>query len=157
MGKKKAQTLKTQVAVIPDGSFQSVGKSAPGSVRDLTLLRRSDLLHQIETAEGVMLTRVATTSRRSTSSGTIRTGRDARSEIELYSQFKQAAFSRSAVMISHRLGAALMSDRIVLLDAGKIVEFGTHVDLLRQRGHYARMWEIQSAWFIDEELRSNHG
>lgn len=82
---------------------------------------------------------------------------DARSEIELYSQFKEAAFSRSAVMISHRLGAALMSDRIVLLDAGKITEFGTHVDLLRQRGHYARMWEIQSAWFIDEELRSNHG
>lgn len=54
-GKKKAHTLKTQVAVAPDGSFQSVGKSVPGSVHDLTLLRQSDLLHRIEKTEGVML------------------------------------------------------------------------------------------------------
>lgn len=54
-GKKKAHTLKTQVAVAPDGSFQSVGKSSPGSVHDLTLLRQSDLLHRIEKTEGVML------------------------------------------------------------------------------------------------------
>ncbi len=40
-GKKKAHTLKTQVAVAPDGSFQSVGKSTPGSMHDLTLLRQS--------------------------------------------------------------------------------------------------------------------
>ena len=54
-GKKKAHTLKTQVAVAPDGSFQSVGKSVPGSVHDLTLLRQSDLLHRLPSAEGVML------------------------------------------------------------------------------------------------------
>jgi len=54
-GKKKAHTLKTQVAVAPDGSFQSVGKSVPGSVHDLTLLRRSDLLHRLPKTEGVML------------------------------------------------------------------------------------------------------
>ena len=52
---KKANTLKTQVAVAPDGSFQSVGWSTPGSVHDLTLLRRSDLLHRLPPAEGVML------------------------------------------------------------------------------------------------------
>ena len=39
----------------PDGSFQSVGKSAPGSVHDLTLLRQSDLLHRLPKTEGVML------------------------------------------------------------------------------------------------------
>ena len=54
-GKKKAHTLKTQVAVAPDGSFQSVGKSVPGSVHDLTLLRQSDLLYRLPSAEGVML------------------------------------------------------------------------------------------------------
>ena len=54
-GKKKAHTLKTQVAVAPDGSFQSVGKSSPGSVHDLTLLRQSDLLHRLPRTEGVML------------------------------------------------------------------------------------------------------
>jgi len=54
-GKKKVHTLKTQVAVAPDGSFQSVGKSVPGAVHDLTLLRRSDLLHRLPKTEGVML------------------------------------------------------------------------------------------------------
>jgi hypothetical protein len=54
-GRKKAHTLKTQVAVAPDGSFQSVGKSSPGSVHDLTLLRQSDLLHRIEKTDGVMM------------------------------------------------------------------------------------------------------
>jgi hypothetical protein len=54
-GKKKTHTLKTQVAVAPDGSFQSVGKSVPGSVHDLTLLRQSDLLHRLPKTEGVMM------------------------------------------------------------------------------------------------------
>jgi hypothetical protein len=54
-GKKKAHTLKTQVAVAPDGSFQAVGKSVPGSVHDLRLLRQSDLLHRLPKTEGVML------------------------------------------------------------------------------------------------------
>ena len=54
-GKKKAHTLKTQVAVSPDGSFQSVGQSVPGSVHDLTLLRQGDLMHRLDTAEAAML------------------------------------------------------------------------------------------------------
>jgi len=54
-GKKKMHTLKTQVAVSPDGSFQSVDPSVPGSVHDLTLLRQSDLLHRLEKSEGVMM------------------------------------------------------------------------------------------------------
>ena len=43
------------MAVAPDGSFQSVSKSVPSSVHDLTLLRQSDLLHRLPRAEGVML------------------------------------------------------------------------------------------------------
>ena len=54
-GKKRAHTLKTQVAVAPDGSFQSVGESVPGSVHDLTLLRRGDLMHRLGEGEAAML------------------------------------------------------------------------------------------------------
>ena len=43
------------MAVAPDGSFQSVGKSVPGSVHDLTLLRQSDLMHRLPMNEGMML------------------------------------------------------------------------------------------------------
>lgn len=54
-GKKKAHTLKTQVSVAPDGSFQSVSDSVPGSVHDLTLLRRGGLLHRLTPAEAAMM------------------------------------------------------------------------------------------------------
>ena len=48
-GKKKANTLKTRVAIAPDGSFQSVGRSSPGSIHDLTLR------HRIEKTEAAMM------------------------------------------------------------------------------------------------------
>lgn len=54
-GKKNAHILKTQVAVSPEGLFQSVGKGVPGSKNDLTLLRQSDLLHRLSKTEAAML------------------------------------------------------------------------------------------------------
>lgn len=54
-GKKRAHTLKTQVAVAPDGTFQSVGRSVPGSVHDVTLLRQSDLMHRLDKTEAAMM------------------------------------------------------------------------------------------------------
>jgi hypothetical protein len=54
-GKKKTHTLKTQVAVSPEGQFQAVSASVPGSIHDLTLLRRTGLLHRLESTEAAML------------------------------------------------------------------------------------------------------
>ena len=42
-------------------------------------------------------------------------------------------------------------DRIVVVDAGKIIEQGTHTQLLRKRGEYARLWKMQSGGFICEK------
>lgn len=54
-GKKKAHTLKTQIAVRPNGLIESVSTSVPGSVHDLTLLRATDLLNRLVVGEGVMV------------------------------------------------------------------------------------------------------
>jgi len=54
-GKKKAHTLKTQVAVRPDGLIEAVSESVPGSTHDLTLLRKTKLLEKLEPDEGAML------------------------------------------------------------------------------------------------------
>jgi hypothetical protein len=54
-GKKKAHTLKTQIAVRPDGLIETVSASAPGSMHDLTLLRETDLLNRLVVGEGVMV------------------------------------------------------------------------------------------------------
>jgi hypothetical protein len=53
-GKKKAHTVKTQIAVRPDGRIEAVSESAPGSTHDLTLLRKTKLLDQLDPDEGAM-------------------------------------------------------------------------------------------------------
>ena len=61
----------------------------------------------------------------------------------------QAAIAgRSALIIAHRLSQAAMADRIVLMDKGRIVESGTHADLVAAGGRYARLW---SAWSRDRD------
>jgi hypothetical protein len=54
-GKKKAHTLKTQIAVHPDGLIEAVSDSVPGAVHDLTLLRETKLLERLDADEGAMM------------------------------------------------------------------------------------------------------
>ena len=52
------------------------------------------------------------------------------------------------MLISHRLGTVRDADRIVVLDAGTLVEQGTHTDLLAARGIYATLFAMQSAGYV---------
>lgn len=72
---------------------------------------------------------------------------DARAEVEVYRQFRDAAVGRSALLISHRLGSARLADRIVVLEQGQIVESGTHAALVKAGGRYAEMYHVQAAWY----------
>jgi len=53
--------------------------------------------------------------------------------------------SRSVLMISHQLSAAAACDRVLVLEAGRLVQQGHHNDLLRQEGTYRRLWEREEA------------
>ncbi|WP_371441055.1 ABC transporter ATP-binding protein [Corynebacterium sp. HMSC30G07] len=53
----------------------------------------------------------------------------------------QATVGRTAVIVAHRLATAARADRIVFIDSGRIVEDGSHAELLAMGGRYARMWE----------------
>ena len=57
---------------------------------------------------------------------------------------------RTAIVIAHRLSTVQRMDRIVVMDNGKVVEQGTHADLLKQHGAYAKLWAHQSGGFIEE-------
>ncbi len=72
---------------------------------------------------------------------------DAKAEVEVYRSFTDMSRGRSVILISHRLGCARLADRIVFLDAGRIVEEGTHDELLARGGRYAEMYELQAAWY----------
>ena len=59
---------------------------------------------------------------------------DPQAEVELYQQFVELASGRMTFLISHRIGSARLADRILVLDAGRIVEDGTHDALLANNG-----------------------
>ena len=72
---------------------------------------------------------------------------DPQAEVELYQQFVELAAGRMTFLISHRIGSARLADRILVLDAGRIVEDGTHEALLDRDGLYAQFFRTQAHWY----------
>jgi ATP-binding cassette subfamily B protein len=72
---------------------------------------------------------------------------DARAEVEVYRQFRDVSEGKTVLLISHRLGSARLADRILVLDGGRIVEEGSHAELMRRGGPYARMLGTQAQWY----------
>ena len=72
---------------------------------------------------------------------------DPLAEAALYARFADMLSGRTALLISHRLGSARLADRILVLRGGRIIEDGTHEQLLGAGGAYARMWEEQAQWY----------
>ncbi len=62
--------------------------------------------------------------------------------------------SRTTIAIAHRLSTLSRMDRILVFDKGKIVEEGTHTNLLNQKGLYAQMWNMQVGGFLPEGPQS---
>lgn len=53
----------------------------------------------------------------------------------------------TALMVSHRLGSSKMAERILVLDKGKIVEEGSHEELMNAHGMYSKMFNMQAHWY----------
>ncbi|MCG7348444.1 ABCB family ABC transporter ATP-binding protein/permease [Sphingomonas sp. ACRSK] len=70
---------------------------------------------------------------------------DSRTEAEILSTLEAIERGRTTIVIAHRLSTVVHADRIVVLEAGQVVESGTHAELLRKGGVYAEMWARQAA------------
>jgi len=76
---------------------------------------------------------------------------DSESEILIQEALWRIMAGRTALVVAHRLSTVARMDKLVVLDHGAILEQGTHDELLRQQGTYARLWQHQSGGFLTEE------
>jgi subfamily B ATP-binding cassette protein HlyB/CyaB len=68
---------------------------------------------------------------------------DYKSEQIIQANMREIARGRTVIIVAHRLAAVRGCDRIVVIEGGRIVEQGTHLELRRSAGPYAKLWEIQ--------------
>ena len=69
---------------------------------------------------------------------------DARAEHEVFQRFSELTAGKMAVLISHRFSTVRMADRILVLDGGRILEDGSHEELLNSGGRYAELFNLQA-------------
>jgi ATP-binding cassette, subfamily B, bacterial len=72
---------------------------------------------------------------------------DPKAEYEVFKTFRELLDGRSAILISHRMSTVRMADRIFVLDKGRIVECGSHDDLMSRKGTYATLFETQAQYY----------
>ena len=69
---------------------------------------------------------------------------DAGAEAQIFEHFQTLTRNRIAILISHRFSTVRMADQIVVIEHGRIIEHGSHADLMQLNGHYAHLFSLQA-------------
>ena len=75
---------------------------------------------------------------------------DSESEALIQDALWKLMEGKTTIVIAHRLSTIQKMDRILVLDHGKVVEEGTHKELIRKNGIYSEFWDRQSGGFMNE-------
>lgn len=73
---------------------------------------------------------------------------DPYAEFEIYQHFHDLVHEKTAIFISHRLSSARFSDRVAVFERGRIIEYGTHDELMDRHGKYAELFGMQAQFYI---------
>ncbi len=74
---------------------------------------------------------------------------DSKTESEIQKDLKELMKNRTSIIIAHRLSTIMGADKIVVMDEGKIVQVGKHEELIRQKGLYKELWNLQKGGYIE--------
>jgi ABC-type multidrug transport system fused ATPase/permease subunit len=77
---------------------------------------------------------------------------DVRGEAEIFGRVLAATSHTTTILVSHRFSTVRQADHICVVDHGRVVELGTHEELLAQRGRYHRMFDLQASRFTEGEF-----
>ena len=69
---------------------------------------------------------------------------DADAEYQVFERFRELVAGKTALLISHRFSTVRMADQIVVLEDGRVLEVGTHIELVERGGRYAELFEMQA-------------
>jgi ATP-binding cassette, subfamily B, bacterial len=72
---------------------------------------------------------------------------DAQAEFEIFNHFRAVTQNQMVLLISHRFSTVRMADKIVVIEDGKVIEQGTHEELLQLKGRYAKLFMLQAAGY----------
>ena len=72
---------------------------------------------------------------------------DAAAEAKIFEHFRRLTQNRIAILISHRFSTVRMANQIIVIENGRIIERGSHEDLVELDGHYARLFSLQAAGY----------
>ena len=78
---------------------------------------------------------------------------DSEVEAAIQGQLQLLMQNKTVIAIAHRLSTIAMMDRLVVIDEGKIVEQGTHAELIALGGVYAKLWARQSGGFLEMDVQ----
>ena len=75
---------------------------------------------------------------------------DPRAEYEMYRNFNEIVAGKTAVYISHRMSSTKFCDKVAVFEKGKLVEYGTHNDLIKKDGLYKELFDMQAQYYKDK-------
>jgi ABC-type multidrug transport system fused ATPase/permease subunit len=73
---------------------------------------------------------------------------DSSTEYEIQRDLEKLLYGRTSIIIAHRLSTIMKADRVIVLNRGRIVQSGTHDQLVSLQGHYRKLWELQKNGYI---------
>ena len=76
-------------------------------------------------------------------------------ESEMYDSLARVTEGKTVIYISHRLSSATLADMIIVLDGGRIIESGTHGELMALGGKYSEMFSLQASNYSNEEAEND--